>query len=470
MYFFIVQGYLLIRQIARFRPVFDSCFASHGDVIDTMNPSKMLAHNRATMKLLFAGLMSLAMLIPLRMIGSVIEDRQTLQMKAENTIASRWGGSQAVGGLVALLQKPVMVTDQRQSRTQTEWSAQLLPELNISADLVTEHRYLGIYEVPVYTTRVIISGQLDWQNLNSQQAEGDLVMWLPLCDVRGVREVSMLNLDGLEIPAEPLEISTDRFSGLQFTIPFRERDKLPAGMGNYQLKLKLAGSDSLRFLPLADTTHVTLEADWPHPEFIGQFLPADRSIAETGTRASWQLLGLNRPYGNQWLVSAMRFDKLAEAAFGMRLETPVDGYHSSERSVKYGFLFISLTFFTLFLFEVMTGKPLHPVPYVLTGAAMTVFYLVLLALSEYLSFSNAFVVASGLLVAIVSPYMGAVLGRRQRGVLAGVMMGLTYALLYVLVTAQHAALLLGSLALLLAIAGLMYLTRNVDWYTYGTGE
>jgi len=50
------------------------------------------------------------------------------------------------------------------------------------------------------------------------------------------------------------------------------------------------------------------------------------------------------------------------------------------------------------------------------------------------------------------------------------MMALTYALLYILVTAAHAALLLGSVALLIAIAGLMYLTRGVDWYGYGGEE
>ena len=166
----------------------------------------------------------------------------------------------------------------------------------------------------------------------------------------------------------------------------------------------------------------------------------------------------------------MSSQQLSVAAFGMRLETPVDGYQRSERSVKYGLLFISLTFFTLFLFEVMTGHPLHPVPYVLTGAALAVFYLVLLALSEYLPFASAFAVAAGLLVGIVTPYTGAVLGQRRRGYLVGVMMAVTYSLLYVLVSAQHAALLLGSLALLLAIAGLMYLTRGVDWYAYGGGD
>jgi inner membrane protein len=337
----------------------------------------------------------------------------------------------------------------------------------MTAEVTTQKRYLGIYEVPVYTTLVKIKGRIDLEKLNSLQAEGDLVFWLPLGDMRGVRKVSSLKLGGLEIPAKPLNIMANKNIGLQFTLSGADRGRTD---GNYSLELKLAGGDSLMFLPLADSTSVSLESDWPHPEFIGQFLPFERSIEASGSRASWQLLGLNRPYGDQWLMSDMTTQDLNVAAFGMRLETPVDGYQRSERSVKYGFLFITLTFFTLFLFEVMSGRPLHPVPYVLTGAALAVFYLVLLALSEYVSFSWAFGIAASLLVLIVTPYTGVVLGGRRRGYVVGAMMSLTYCLLYVLVSAQHLSLLLGSLALLLAIASLMFLTRNVDWYRYGADE
>ena len=236
---------------------------------------------------------------------------------------------------------------------------------------------------------------------------------------------------------------------------------------HYSLQIKLAGSGALLFLPLADKTEVDIESNWPHPEFIGQFLPLNRKITSQGTQASWQLLGLNRPYGDQWLLKDMAMHQLNQAGFGMRLETPVDVYQRSERSVKYGFLFIALTFFTLFLFEVMTVQPIHPVPYVLTGAALAVFYLVLLALSEYLPFHSAFMLAAGLLVLIITPYTAVVLGGWKRGSLMGLLMTLTYALLYVLVSAQHASLLLGSLALLTAIASLIYLTRQVNWYSYG---
>lgn len=419
---------------------------------------KILQHNRATLKLLFVGLLSLAMLIPLLMIRSVIDERQVLQQSAADTIAERWGGSQNIGGLVALWPCD--------SQNHREWCARTAATLVATASLSTETRYLGIYEFPVYSTTLVLQGEFDratWPG-----SEHDLRLWLPLSDVRGVREISALNLGGLEIEARPLAVHNQDIGGLQF-MPNREQRAQWADRERllYRLELKVAGSEALMFLPLADRTSVSLEADWPHPEFVGQYLPFERQVSAEGTQAEWQLLGLNRPYGDSWKVAEMPMARLVQSGFGMRLETPVDGYQRSERSVKYGFLFISLTFFALFLFEVMTGRPLHPVPYILTGAALAVFYLVLLALSEYLAFSWAFAAASVMLVAIVTPYTGAVLGGQRRGYLVGLMLSLTYLLLFVLVTAQHASLLLGALSLLLAIGVLMYLTRGVDWYSYG---
>lgn len=432
-----------------------------------MSVSSLLTRNRATLKLLFVGLLSLAMLIPLLMIRSIISERLNLQSTALNTIATRWGGSQVVSGLVAVTHTTTVQSDKRAREVRKQWQANVLSELSINVELTTEMRYLGIYEVPVYTAVISIDGRLDWKALTDLQPEGDLLFWLPLGDVRGVREVSGLVLGELRIPARPLSLSANNNAGLQFTLSAEDRNHAE---DTYHLELTVAGSQSLLFLPLADSTRVTLKSDWPHPEFIGQFLPTDRLIDESGAEASWQLLGLNRPYGDHWIFSEMAPYQLNMAGFGMRLETPADGYQRSERSVKYGFLFISLTFFTLFLFEVMTKRPLHPVPYVLTGAALAVFYLVLLALSEYLSFAGAFLLASAMLILIVTPYTGAVLGGRRRGLMIGTMMSITYALLYVLVSIAHLSLLLGSLTLLMAIAALMYLTRAVDWYNYGDSE
>lgn len=432
-----------------------------------MNVSTVIKGNGATLKLVFIAVLSLVMTVPLLFVRSIISERQDLKCVAERAITKRWGGSQLIGGLVAITNTAGSRIDKRSIKTEMQWHANMLSGLSVSADLTTQWRYLGVYQVPVYTARLQIKGRIEREKIDTQQPEGDLLFWLPLGDVHGLRKISTLKVGVLEIPAKQLGLMADKYSGLQFLVPAADRAKLGE---NYSLEVELAGSRSLQFLPLADSTNVLLTTDWPHPEFIGQFSPAQRNINADGSRANWQLPGLNLPYGDQWAMSGMTWQKLAGAGFGMRIETPVDGYQRSERSVKYGLLFIILTFFTLFLFEVLTGRPLHPVPYLLTGAALAVFYLVLLALSEYLSFSWSFALASGLLVMIITPYTSVVLGGRSRGYLVGTMMSATYLLLYVLVSAQHLALLLGSLALLTAIAGLMYLTRNVDWYNYGTNE
>jgi inner membrane protein len=414
------------------------------------------------------GGLSLVMLIPLAMVRSVVAERHGMQNTAARVIAGRWGGPQSVGGLVALLETEALSAGPRAVRRQMEWRARVPSELAIQARLATEERYLGIYRVPVFSGSLTIRGKLSAELLDPGTGAGGLTLWLPLSDVRGVREISALNIGGLAIPARPLAARHARLSGLQFTISGADRQAL-AGQEfvDYRLELTVAGSGSLCFLPPAETSKVSLVGDWPHAEFIGQFLPVEHQIGTGSVQASWRLLGLNRPFGDEWGVDDLPFEKLAATGFGMRLDTPVDIYQRSERSVKYGSLFIALTFVTLLLFEVTGGRPLHPVPYMLTGAALAAFYLVLLALSEHLPFGAAFALAAALLAGIVGPYTGVLLGARS-GLLAALMMLVTYTLLYLLVSAQHLSLLIGSSSLLLAIAVLMYLTRRVDWYGYGS--
>jgi len=91
-----------------------------------MNPSNLLRRNRATLKLLFVGVLSLIMVIPLIMIRSVVMDRQEMQLTARNTIANRWGGSQAVSGLVLLTQQQVEIRHDRRTEIRKEWQANVL--------------------------------------------------------------------------------------------------------------------------------------------------------------------------------------------------------------------------------------------------------------------------------------------------------------------------------------------------------
>ncbi len=140
------------------------------------------------------------------------------------------------------------------------------------------------------------------------------------------------------------------------------------------------------------------------------------------------------------------------------------------RAGKYGVLFIALTFVAFFLFEVLRGLRVHPVQYLLVGLALCTFYVVLLALSEQVGFGLAYALAAAAVVAMVGGYAGVVLATRRAGLVLGALLALIYALLYGLVASEDYALLMGSLALLAAIAALMYLTRRVDWYALGTAS
>ena len=73
---------------------------------------------------------------------------------------------------------------------------------------------------------------------------------------------------------------------------------------------------------------------------------------------------------------------------------PADQYAKTNRSIKYAILIIGLTFSLFFIIELMQHKPIHPVQYVLIGLALVIFYSLLLAISEFIAFDLAYLIAS----------------------------------------------------------------------------
>ncbi len=143
---------------------------------------------------------------------------------------------------------------------------------------------------------------------------------------------------------------------------------------------------------------------------------------------------------------------------------PVDIYQRSTRAVKYGGLFIALSFLTLFLVETLQRRPIHPIQYGLMGLALSVFYLLLLALAEHIGFPVAYVLATAALCVLMTVYLAGAFRSARAGMLSGGLFALTYGLLYLLVTSESYALLAGSLALFALLAATMSLTRKIDWY------
>lgn len=146
---------------------------------------------------------------------------------------------------------------------------------------------------------------------------------------------------------------------------------------------------------------------------------------------------------------------------GIRL---ADSYRSTRRSLHYITLFLGLVFLTYFLFEVSTGKRVHPAQYALVGVAQTIFYLLLLSFAEHLGFDFSFLIAGAATVALLSANTEWVFRSRKLALRALGVFTMLYAFIYVLLRVEAYALLVGAITSFAAVAAAMYITRNVDWY------
>ena len=210
--------------------------------------------------------------------------------------------------------------------------------------------------------------------------------------------------------------------------------------------------------------NVELISNWPDPSFKGNWLPTSHSVNQEGFKAKWSIPFLGRNYPQQW-KSDSGFNKAIDASrFGVKFLVPIDNYRMGHRSVKYAALFLLLSFVTLWLFEILSGIRIHPLQYLLLGAAICVFYLLELSLAEHIGFISAYIIASAAVVGLIGVYSTVVLNSHKKALIVGVITAGLYGYLYILLRNQDYALLIGSIGLFLTIATIMYLTRKINWH------
>jgi inner membrane protein len=319
----------------------------------------------------------------------------------------------------------------------------------------------------VYLSTLSLRGEFDFTTLQPllQQPEVTL-LWsqsrlrLPISSVRSLREIKQANFAGQAVKLGPA--SPGVYGGIEARVDLTQLHQ--SATAAFDFGTVVAGSRAVSVLPLGSATTVNMSADWPHPSFQGAFLPSARTIDAQGFQARWQVLELNRSYGQVWQEGEVTDAGLQQSAFGVSLFQPVDIYQRGERAVKYAVLFIALTFLTFFAWEQVTRNRMHPLQYLLVGLALSMFYLLLIALSEHIAFAIAYVTAAAALVLLIGLYLAGALRSAGRGVVAGGAMSLVYGLLYMLVLSEDYSLLLGSIILFAALAAVMLATRRVDWY------
>jgi inner membrane protein len=295
------------------------------------------------------------------------------------------------------------------------------------------------------------------------------VLSVQIADARAIQEAVTLAWGGRERAFEPGlgdgassagNPRGDPATGIHVRLPDLRGGEATA----FSLALRLHGSGSLAFAPLGRETEVALRSDWPHPSFQGAWLPQTHEISGDGFAARWKVPYLGRGFPQAWLSDASPGEVVSASRFGVSFVTPVDPYRISQRAAKYDLLFLGLTFLALWLFEVLAGVRVHAVQYLLVGGAMSLFYLLLLAFSEHIGVGAAYAIAAVGIVALIAGYTVAVLRQRRRGAAIGGVVAALYGYLYVLLHNEDHALLVGSVGLFAVLAGVMWLTRGVDWF------
>ena len=426
---------------------------------------------RSTMKALVVILIILLLLIPLSMIRSLVRERESRAYEAEMNIIDGAGGSLVLAGPLMVLPYEL---DGKTHRYISRGEVSLLPEdIRISGRLEVEYRQRGIYRVPVYSALIDASGYFLMPGSEifpegARPLKDEFKFVIGIADMRGIHDVSDLSWNSDLLVLTPDTGLSSLGSGISALIPGSGAG--PSGnKAEFSWKMEIGGGGSVAVTPLGRNSELILSGNWPSPSFQGAILPDKRELDDTGFSARWRIPEVSRPIQPWWDSSNTPEINPVDYSLRVELLEPAGAYTRIERSVKYAVIFLLIPFAVFFLFEILGGLKVHPVQYLLAGAADIMFYLLLLAFSEHIGFNVSYLIAAAAVTLLISFYSGSITGNitvRNRRSAASIPAVLSAAYLWLWVTLQSEdyALLIGSAGLFLIISLVMVLTRKVDWY------
>ena len=462
------------------------------------------------------------LLFGLGLIEDVVRDRLRYRSITAQSVAESLAGPQTLMGpmihsaCVESWDEEVGKGDERRMvERRREFILTAMPEqLKLTTGAAMEERARGLHKVNTYNLKANVTAQ--WGSLasllpqssmkNSRMHCGAPIVMMAVGDARGIR-TAQFTMGSQTLALKPGTFHPTYSRGLHAVLPEGVRGQ--AEPLTLALDLELVGTERLSIVPLGGNTDVKMTGSWPHPSFNGRFLPSERTWGPEGFTAQWRLSSLATTaqqdvQAGRRICAGSYDDTPTEYApagttprdcadsFGVAFVDPVNPYTLADRATKYGLLFIALTFVAVGLFELMGNGPhapplrgslppegaafsswggpatkrlrVHPVQYLLVGAALCSFFLLLVSLSEHLPFGWSYLAAATACVLLLGYYASHMLGGLARGLPLGLGIALLYGLLYVLLQLEQTALAVGSVALFLVLTAVMVLTRKVNWY------
>jgi len=456
-----------------------------------------------TFKIVMLIFLSLLLLIPLAMIRGLINERNRTAASAEADIMEAWGSQLMEAGPVIAV--PGVRTEQIRTRTERDgekieevkknFTLVITPQkLNINAGFTTEIRKRGIFSVPLFSGELALSGTFDPAGALASLSPNDELSFaqaeliIVLSSQKGIRKIDRALWNNRELFFQPGNqgVNIIQRDNIYKDMMYREDKRritwdsgtggsgiyaaIPgftgAAKADFDITIAIQGGQLVRFMPVGQDTHVEISTDWASPSFQGSFLPGSSTITDAGFDAVWDISYLSRDIPLFWKNEDNDFRDYSASMFGVNFFRAIDTYSLNTRAVKYAILFLIVPFLTLFLLEVFTKKRIHPVPYLLSGIANIIFYLLLLSLSEQMQFYCAYLLAALGVTIMMTLYARSLLPSWNKSWYMGLVIIISYVLLYAVLNAESYALLIGSIGAFMVVALVMFITRKLEWYNY----
>ncbi|MFJ1262264.1 cell envelope integrity protein CreD [Capnocytophaga canis] len=444
----------------------------------------------STARMIMVGILILVLLIPLELVKSLVRERKYRQEEVIDEINSKWGEKVFFYG--PILKVPYTsyekntVYDKKLGTTVIERKAQqnvayFFPETlkNIS-NVMTETKKRNNYESVVFTAEMEFEGKYVKPDFSLKNIPEEDIHWdkatilIRTTNLSSIKNGVSINLSGKSYPFEPIyEESSSNYAeydeynghtGTYFVVSSLETSffnlKEHFDNGNFNFSIKYDGSSSISIVPIGKITESTVKSNWKDPSFKGNFLPYQKEITNSGFSADWKVLHINRPFAQQSFGVLPSIEKYT---FDVDFVIPVDEYQQNERASKYGFLVIGLTFLIFFLIQTISKVKIHIFQYTMIGLALIMFYTLLISITEHSSFSKAYLIASLMVILLISLYSVSILKNRKFPFFIGCSLSAVYGFIYVIIQLENYALLVGSIGLFAILAIVMYVSRKIEW-------
>lgn len=424
-------------------------------------------------------------LVPLAFVSDLATERSHLYNSVSNRMTNEWSGTQRIAGPIltipytytSIVMDKIKDWDTNEiryveKRVLNRHNLHILPEnLDIQTSLKTQELKRGIYSVPIYESTHSIKGQFKWLDTSILTNKPEKILWdkafvsFLISNPKGIQSGTKLVWNNQQIDlSSGVGLSSSNNNGIHArTTLSNDFYNQPI---NFDMTLNLRGSQSIDYAPTGRHSDIIVDANWPDPSFVGELLPVKRDITNSSFHAEWKIPHLSRSYGQLSATpenkSGALFKSINQFAMGVNLFETVNLYTLLNRTIKYGIMFISLTFISICVVEFASAKQLHWVQHLIIGAALSLFYLCVLALSEHIAFGYAYAIGMALIAMLLGVYSSIAIGQWKYGFsIAGVIIAL-YTVLYSILQMEDYALLIGTGLLVIFLVIGMVTTRKLN--------